>query len=74
MFLCFFTDDSGMICQTIGRTIMFSQVGFHTVNRHHRPYPFPMFRPLSAPPAAICSISRICATGRDPGHELASAP
>jgi hypothetical protein len=35
----FNTDGSGMIC----RTIMFSQVGFPTINRHQGPYPIPMF-------------------------------
>jgi hypothetical protein len=31
-----------MIDRTIGRTIMFSQVGFPTINRHQRHYPIPM--------------------------------
>jgi hypothetical protein len=63
-----------MICWTIGRTIMFSQLGFPTINRHQCPYPVPIFvrslrhRRRSAP----CGF--ILATGRDPDHELASAP
>jgi hypothetical protein len=35
------TDASGMICRTICRTIMFSQVGFPTINNHPRPDPVP---------------------------------
>jgi hypothetical protein len=53
-----------MIYQTTGRTIMFSQVGFPTINCHPRPDHVPMFvcyprhRPRSARWAAICAISR----------------
>jgi hypothetical protein len=32
------TDGSGMICRTISGTIMFSQVGFSTINCYQHPY------------------------------------
>jgi hypothetical protein len=53
---------SGMICRMIGQTIMFSQVGFPTINRHPRPDPVPMFvryprhRLRSATPASIWAM------------------
>jgi hypothetical protein len=64
------TDGSGMISRTIGRTVMFSQTGFPTINRHPRPDPVPMFvrfprhRLRSVPSVAIC------ATRLDLGHEF----
>jgi hypothetical protein len=57
-----------MIYRMIGRTIMFSQVGFPTINCHPRPDPVPMFicyprpvcdlshRPRSVPPASVCAM------------------
>jgi hypothetical protein len=66
-------DGSGMIFRTMGRTIMLSQVGFPTINRHQPPYPVPMFvryrhhRRRSVPSAAVC------ATGLDLGHGVSSA-
>jgi hypothetical protein len=62
-----------MIYRTIGRTIMFSQVGFPTINRHLRPDPVPMFARCPRPRLQSIPLATICATGRDPGHELASA-
>jgi hypothetical protein len=53
-----------MICRTMGRTIMFNQVEFPTINRHPRPDPASMFvryprhRPRSAPPASIRAMGR----------------
>jgi hypothetical protein len=37
------TDGSGLICRTIGRAILFSQVELPAVNRHTRPGSVPMF-------------------------------
>jgi hypothetical protein len=59
-----------MICWTIGRTVIFSQVGLPTINGHPRPDPVPVFvryprhqmhlshRPRSGSGAGIRVISR----------------
>jgi hypothetical protein len=63
-----------MICRTIGRTIMFSQMGFPTINHHPRPGPVPMFvryqrhRPRSGP------WGFVRATGRDSRNGARSVP
>jgi hypothetical protein len=41
--LFYLTDGSGIICPTIGRTILFSQVELPTINHHPCPGPVPMF-------------------------------
>jgi hypothetical protein len=69
-----YTDGSGMICRTIGRMIMFSQVGFPTSNRHSRHDTAPMF--VRYPRRRVRSVSSaaICATGLDQGYGASSAP
>jgi hypothetical protein len=63
-----------MICGTIARTIMLSQVGFPTINRHQRPYPVPMFVRYPRHRRQSVPSPTICATGLDLGYGVSSAP
>jgi hypothetical protein len=60
--------------------IMFSQVGFPTINRHPRPDPVPMFvrcprhRPQSGLWGFIHATGGDSGNGPQSGHELASVP
>jgi hypothetical protein len=74
MFSCFFTDGFGMICRTIGRTIMFSQMGFPNINRYPRPGSVPGFVRYQRHRLRFVPSATICATRLDLGHGVSSAP
>jgi hypothetical protein len=69
-----------MICRTIGRTIMFSQVGFPPSTAISALIPSSCSSALGATGGDLRHQPRygpwdfIRASGSDPGHDLASAP